>query len=185
VIIRILRRCRERSPTSSGDGDPLGALLARRLLVEAREELTRADQKAQTLLAAVGIAAGALLAGLLAGSWAPFTLDNRIEWLWWIGVMVAAGAIIALGMAVRPRTYRDDGPEGLRYFRDVTVYPTRAALSTALRGGSSDLFLRDVDQLYLMARIVVMKYTWIERGMLLIAVAATCCTLSILVNLTF
>src|SRR5262245_8921031 len=62
------------------------------LLKEAREELARADSKAALLLAATGVAVGALLAGLIGGKWMPFSLDNRVEWLWWFGVAsVASG----------------------------------------------------------------------------------------------
>jgi len=179
----ILRRVRRDAPASGRSDDPPHAVLARRLLTEAREELARADQKAQMLLAALGIAGGVLLTGLLAGSWSPFQLDNRIEWLWWLGVLTALGSVVALGIAVRPRARRGVPFEGVWYFHDVTAYRSRAKLNAALRQQATDLFDRDVDQLYVVARLVALKYTWIERSMVGITIAAVCCTLGVLADL--
>lgn len=55
---------------------------ARDLLDDTQEELVRADSKAALILAAAGVAFGALLAGLLSRDWEPFALDNRVEWAW-------------------------------------------------------------------------------------------------------
>ncbi|MBG6184699.1 hypothetical protein IWX65_002677 [Arthrobacter sp. CAN_A214] len=48
---------------------------------EAREELARADGKASTLLAAIGVVIGPIVAAAFGGSWHSRDLDNNIEWL--------------------------------------------------------------------------------------------------------
>lgn len=64
--------------------------LAKVLLAESREELTRADGKASLLLAALGIGLSAILGAVLAGNWAPFVLASPWEAIWWTGA--AGGA---------------------------------------------------------------------------------------------
>ncbi len=159
-------------------------MLARRLLVEAREELTRADQKAQILLAGFGATAAVVFAGILAGSWNPTRLDKRIEWLWWTGVTASLWAMVALALAVRPKTSRDrNGVQGVRYFGDVVSCQNRAELDTALRSVAVSPFERDVDQLYLVSRIVASKYTWVRRGMFWAAAGGCSAVVAVLINL--
>ena len=60
-------------PMRAGKCKPDEAILlyTTSLLSSAREEIDRADSKASILLAASGVATGALLAGLMAGNWTP------------------------------------------------------------------------------------------------------------------
>jgi hypothetical protein len=54
-------------------------LYATSLLSHAREEIDRADAKASILLAASGVGTGALLAGLIAGTWTPLKLQTATQ----------------------------------------------------------------------------------------------------------
>jgi hypothetical protein len=86
--------------------------------------LTRADSKAALLLAAAGVIVGALIAGLLNGRWTPFELDNRVEWVWWVGVAAAASGMLSIAAAIYPRIYRRGAPrpEVPAYYGDVAAY---------------------------------------------------------------
>jgi hypothetical protein len=155
----------------------------RQLLVETREELLRADAKASLLLASTGVAIGALIAGLLARTWSPYSLDNRVEWLWWVGVAAAAAAVWKLGAAVAPRTKRQGSPPtALAYFADVNAYTDRSALMVALRDSTGESFERNVDQLQQVSRIVGAKYTLIRRSLWLLVAATASCSVSVLAS---
>src|SRR5690242_8638023 len=93
------------SSNSPDAADPTTSYLAD-LLKDTREELARADSKAALLLAGTGVVVGAVLAGLLGGRWTPFSLDNRVEWIWWLGVGSAAAGIFSIAAAVYPRIHR-------------------------------------------------------------------------------
>ena len=73
------------------------------LLTETREELQKADSKASILLAASGIAAGALLSATLSGQWTPNKLHHGDARLFaWISI--TAGLV---GVLIRPGNCRD------------------------------------------------------------------------------
>jgi hypothetical protein len=150
-----------------------------------REELTRADSKAQILLGAAGVAFAALLAGLIAGDWTPFRIGAQVQWLWWAGIISAIYAIINLGRAVLPRVNRAGTAQAGRfvgYFGDVVAYSSSTELAIALRN-SSDLTLeRIADQLLQTSIIAMRKYSLIRFAMLLFLTAAACCLASISLN---
>src|SRR4051812_28491924 len=93
-----------------------------KVLAETREELARADNKAQILLAAFGIVIGAILAGLLSGDWKPERLDHGATELFWVGGGFSIAACATLGWALWPRITHEaaDGPAS--YFGDVLAY---------------------------------------------------------------
>lgn len=153
------------------------------MLAETREEISRADNKAATLLAACGIGAGALLAGFIAGTWSPNDLHNEIEWLWWIGLASAAFAVLRLGLCITPIVANKQSSTRVDYYGDVNGYPTAEALAEALAGAPGDLYQRNVRQLHVTALIVRNKYSHLRWSMtcLLVGVAAT--AFSVLVDL--
>jgi len=158
---------------------------ARVILAAAREELTRADGKAALLLAASGVAIGALMAALLAGAWSPSDIANGVEWIWWLGAVVATAGVGGLGYAVFPRTtYRgkDRPPELIAYYGDVVKTPkddlADRLTETAASDGSSL-----VDQLVSVSNIVDKKYLGIQIGLIGLAGAAILCAASVLLNL--
>ncbi|MEW9553174.1 Pycsar system effector family protein [Nonomuraea sp. NPDC050783] len=145
------------------------------LLAEAREELNRADGKAQVLLGIVGIGLGAVAGGLLAGSWAPTRLADAVEWLWWLGAAAALASVIVLASAVYPRMDRRKRGTAVMYFADVLRFDTAQDLSDALLASSTLDLERIADQLQRISRIIGRKFRLIRWGfwLLLGALAST------------
>lgn len=154
------------------------------MLKEAREELVRADAKASLILASSGVAIGALMAGLLAGSWGPSDLDNRIEWLWWLGASAAGYGLYRLAESVFPRTDRKgEAPAVLAYYGDINKETgDLATLKQKLADSSAHAQDRYVDQLRQVSRIVGAKYAGIKMGLLMLGVAAVLCALAVLIG---
>ena len=76
IALIIATRLRRPPPTGHDENDDAVTTYTAAVLADAREELDRADRKAQILFASAGVAIGALLAGLLAGNWSPFELAS-------------------------------------------------------------------------------------------------------------
>jgi MFS family permease len=154
------------------------------MLREAREELVRADGKAALILAASGVAVGALLGGFLAGSWQPFDLSNSIEWLWWVGVVLAAIGLYRLACSVYPQTRRKGPePEVLAYYVDVNRFKgDLAALKEKLAESAARAEDRQVDQLRQVCGIAGDKYAGIKAGLFLLGAAAVLCTVAALLG---
>lgn len=163
--------------------DPTTSYLAD-LLEDTREELDRADSKAALLLAATGVVVGALLAGLLSGRWTPFELDNRVEWVWWVGVGSAAAGIFSIAAAVYPRIRRRDAPHPPTpsYFGDVVAYKDIQMFRQAVEQAPS-LRERLTDQTFVASRIVQRKYVLLRRGLRFLLLAISACVAAILINI--
>jgi len=148
------------------------------LLVQAREELLRADNKASLLLSATGVAVGALLSGLIAGSWEPSMLTGQAQAIWWTAALCVATAIALLGRAVFPQTtIHRTAPSGvIAYYGDV-VRVGRHALRNAIEKGSSADAVED--QLFTVSLLVARKYSDIRRAMILLAVGVSLVLLSL------
>jgi hypothetical protein len=126
--------------------------LAKLLLVESREELTRADGKASLLLAALAIRLSAILGAMLSGDWTPFVLQSPWELVWWVGAALAGVAVVSLGVAVWPRVTHKSGPSGVTYFGEA------AQLETVL-------------QLHVISRRADHKYAAIGVGLIALGLA--------------
>ncbi|MFC6085045.1 Pycsar system effector family protein [Sphaerisporangium aureirubrum] len=143
---------------------------ATRLLSHARDEINKADAKAQVLLGIVGIAIGAVAGGLAAGGWSPFQLSDGVEWLWWTGVALALGSLACLAGAVYPRLNGarpgDDGIDGeiIEYFGDVVRFESGQALAEALMSVSEQNLQRLSGQVRRVSQIVSRKYLLIRWG---------------------
>ncbi|MFF3664564.1 Pycsar system effector family protein [Microtetraspora malaysiensis] len=145
-----------------------------RMLTEAREELNRADAKAQVLLGVAGIGIGAVTGGLLAGSWSPLRLHTGLQWVWWAGAACALAALVCLAGAVYPRiTRRAPGPP--RYFGDIRGRGSAREIADALRDRANDDLTRVAEQIRAVSAIVLRKYLLIKWGfwLLLASIAAT------------
>jgi hypothetical protein len=155
------------------------------LLSDARAEIDRADTKASILLAATGVAAGALLAGLIAGTWSPFRLQAAIAWAWWLGVAESAIGICCLALAVYPREPKNDS--GLTwavvYYGDVLLHSTTAELVTSLKRSAATNLDRVADQLRYIATIVHRKYRLIRWGMRLLFLGALTVSAALAINI--
>jgi hypothetical protein len=130
------------------------------------------------------VVVGALLNGLLTARWSPSELANAVEWLWWLGIIATASAILALGMAVYPRVRRaGPKPTAVAYYGDVMEL-SRDELAGALAGSTDHSVQRLVDQVYQVSLIVTRKYSYIRYAMRALGVGALLCTLSVLSNVT-
>ncbi len=152
------------------------------VLSATREELARADGKASLLLASSGVAVGALMAGLIAGDWSPFELDNRVEWLWWVGLLAVLLGVVALGLAVYPRT-KASSPRGelIAYYGDVVAAPP-GELEARLEASVASPRTALLDQLRQVALIVQRKYRAIQFALWAFAVGAFLCTIAVLMH---
>jgi Pycsar effector protein len=159
-------------------------LYATSLLSGAREEIDRADAKASILLAASGVAAGALAAGLAAGTWTPLKLQAAIQWAWWLGVVESAMGICCLALAVYPRERKNDSgvPRTVLYYGDVLAYHTTAQLVTALNRSAETKIDRIADQLRHVSWIVDHKYRLIRWGMRALFLAAVTIAAALVIN---
>jgi MFS family permease len=151
--------------------DELEHKLAQTLLVESREELTRADGKASILLAALGIGISAILAAILAGDWSPFKLDQPYQRIWWVGSGFAAVAFFCLCAAVYPKVKRKTKAKGVTYFGDVAAPKTVDELRAALKRSETDPAERSATQLHVIARLVDRKYRYIRFGLIALGIA--------------
>jgi hypothetical protein len=153
------------------------------VLLETREELVRADSKASLLLAAAGVAVGAVIAAVLAGSWSPDSLSALGGHLWWVGVAAAAVGIAALGYSVFPRTKRSGSATGpiFGYYADMAGL-TSDELARLIRNSTQRLDDRVIDQLRQISKIVVRKYRGVRIALWSFAVAALFCAISTVVG---
>jgi hypothetical protein len=154
------------------------------LLGDARAEIDRADAKASILLAASGVAAGALLAGLIAGTWSPLRLQAAIQWAWWLGVAESAIGICCLALVVYPREPKHDSglPWAVVYYGDVRLHVTTSELVQSLKHSAATNLDRAADQLRFISSIVHSKYRLIRWGMRLLFVGSLTVSASVLVN---
>jgi MFS family permease len=169
----------DRAGTGDGRKD-----FAEPLLEETRQELTRADGKAATLMSASGVVISVLLAGLIAGRWNSTVLQPW-QWLWWIGVGIGIAGVVAFAAAVWPRVSHTEPKEALAFFGHVAQFKNVQALETALdRKPSSPTEARTVDQLLTVSKIVRMKYWLIRGGMVLLGIGLCACVVSIVLSRT-
>jgi hypothetical protein len=156
---------------------------SRSLLAETREELVRADNKASILLAASGVAFGALLAAILSGDWSPTELNVRIQWLWWIGTALGAGALYFLGSAVYPRIHaHGERPSIIAYYGDVVAARDKSRVEELLEEAAKDQKQRLFDQVIQISRTVQRKYVAIRRAMWALGSGTAAGLLSVLLN---
>lgn len=153
------------------------------VLLETREELVRADSKASLLLAATGVAVGAVSTAVLAGSWSPDSLTSFGAYLWWSGVVAATVGIAALGYSVFPRTKRSGPATGpiFGYYADMANL-TSDELASLIRAAGENLDDRLVDQLRQISKIVVRKYRGVRVALWSLAIAALLCAISTVVS---
>ncbi|WP_182906537.1 Pycsar system effector family protein [Microbispora sp. H13382] len=170
--------------SAAEDRERVALAHADRVFREAREELARADAKAQVLLGTVGVGLGAVAAGLLAGSWSPFDLSNAVEWLWWLGVAAAVVVLVCLSAAVYPRRGKPSaGDRGMVfYFDDALRFPAGQQLADALRDASTTALAGVADEIGRVSRIVALKYRLVRWGFWLSLLALTSTVTAVLVD---
>ncbi|MGC5010882.1 Pycsar system effector family protein [Streptosporangium sp. DT93] len=144
-----------------------------RLFTEAREELSRADTKAQVLLGVAGLGIGAVAGGLIAGNWSPLKLHAGLQWLWWTGAVCALAALVCLAGAVYPRITKR--ALGFTYFGDIGRYGSAAEIAKALRRHDDEDLTVLAEQIRAVSVLVTRKYLLIRWGfwLLLASIGST------------
>lgn len=149
------------------------------LLAAAREEIVRADNKASLLLASLGIASGALLAGAIGGTWSPSGLEALPKILCWAAIASLVGTCGSLGYVIYPRTQRRSAdPNLIAFFGDVNATPIaelEAAIARTVDAVPQSLY----DQLVQTSRIVEEKYRGVKIALWLLLSALVCGLLSL------
>ncbi len=171
---------RDAEAADNGQPEDLRAELVDSLLSDTREELGRADGKASILLSAAGVVVSVLLAGAISRDWNPTQLAS-FEWLWWLGTLSGACAIVALGWAIWPRVNHPAEKGKLTYFGHVASFKTVDELSAALdrRVSAASPQSRPTDQLHTVSKIVDKKYRRIRWGIGLFGAALLICTAAV------
>ncbi len=141
---------------------------SRQLLHETREEIDRADRKAEILLASTVVAVSAIVAGIIAGDWSPLTMPQAPFITWGLGALLVAIGIVLLATSIFPRITHHDPKGKVAYFGHVASYPSAEALRLALEDSARSADDRTVDQLWTVSRIVVRKYRLIRWALVLI-----------------
>lgn len=154
------------------------------LLAEAREEIDRADKKAQVLLAGAGVAIAVLFGALSTDEWSPSALRASVQWLWWLGAMSAAASVLALGASIYPRTQRERRKkvDHIYYFGDVLNLESTTEVVEALRRSATLDLERLADQVVEIGSIAQRKYRLVQWAMWLFFAAGVCCVAAIMFN---
>lgn len=139
---------------------------ARQMLAEARDDVQHADQKASLILAALGIGFGAVLGGQLAGDFDSGKFSTFGQVVWWIGVVLAIGAVALAVLAVWPRYTLDDSPQyGITYWGHVAAFKTLDDFEEALDDADVSSRRRTDHQLWRLSRLVLMKYRLVRAAL--------------------
>lgn len=168
------------------DPDKIAREYAATLLVEARDELNRADQKAAILLAAVGVGVGAILAGLISADWHPSMLGLPWAGIWTLGALAVLAGVVVLVWAIYPRTTRGRYDEAsLFYFRQAARVGSVDDLERELRRSSENTFRRSADQVWRISQVVESKYRAVSIAIWLIVPGSLVCLASAVLSEVF
>lgn len=137
------------------------------LLKETREEINRADSKANLLLTGAGLGVTALVAGLVAGDLNPLDADWVVTLLAALSAICLALGLVATGAAVFPRL-GTPSPGHARWFTEIAEHEDTASLAKALRTDVPDSERRELQQLLVLSRLVWRKYRLIRAGELVL-----------------
>ncbi|MGW2580934.1 Pycsar system effector family protein [Streptomyces virginiae] len=141
---------------------------ADRLLADLRVEVARADSKAALLVGALGMTVGVVSAQLSGPHRSPGSLSGSGTALWWAGAAALSLALLALLLAVLPRSLRSDWRAGspLAYFGDIRSADRQGRLLEALADTGHDPGSAVRAALAANSRIAVRKHQWIRIGLL-------------------
>jgi hypothetical protein len=145
--------------------------LAKSLLSEAREEVTRADAKASTVLAGAGVMLSVVFTGLMTGPWSPSSLGLPFAGLFWIGIASALVGVALVGASIFPRTGNSSRHGCITYFGHAVGCDSIEELHSRLERTVADHMDRDEEQLYVISRIVDRKYRLMQWALVLFLVA--------------
>lgn len=158
------------------------------LLDRTRQELDRADAKATTLLAGLGVGVGAALAGIFAGAWSPRDLLILGAIGWWIGSATALMGVLQLVYAVYPRTTPpvEGRPVPAAYYGDIVdAHDKKMDVSDKIRQAGAREFDALADQILQISLIVRKKYKGIRRGIWWVSVGVAIAAGSVILDSIF
>lgn len=141
---------------------------AARLLADLRVEVARADSKAALLVGALGMTAG-VISGQLSGLHRPLgALSTPGLALWWSGATALLLALVAMLLAVLPRSLRSGWQAGtpLAYFGDIRAADQEGRLAEAIAETAQDAETALRVALAANSRIALRKHQWIRIGLL-------------------
>ncbi len=144
--------------------------LAVTMLQHTREDLAKADTKANILFAVVGIVAGGLFASALSDKWTPVELTFPAEAVAWLAILALLAALVLLGLAIFPRI-KVRSPRRLTFFGQVRTIATVAELEDELEREASRTENRDAEQLLTLSKIAWIKYRLIQAALISAAIA--------------
>lgn len=144
------------------------------LLADFRGEIARADAKAAVLVSALGMSAGVLTALLTNRRWTPALLPTPAALVWWAGVVSLATTLLALLLAVTPRSPGSRWAPGrpLTYFDDVVRAARDGRLTAALAETGRDPGRGLLLALTETSGIAARKHFWIRTGLIAFGSAA-------------
>ena len=134
------------------------------------------------LLAVFGLGFNVVLAGIIAGDWRPAELAGGAQVVWWIGVALAAGALVAISSAVWPHLDGDQATGRVTYFKHVVAYRSRDALRDAIERQADHPGDRPIEQLETVSRIALSKYQRVRAALLLYGGGVVSCSVAVLVS---
>ncbi|MFD5621107.1 Pycsar system effector family protein [Streptomyces yangpuensis] len=147
---------------------------AARLLADLRIEVARADSKAGLLIGALGMTVG-VASGQLGGPHRSLgSLSAPGLAVWCSGAVALALALLAMLLAVLPRSLRSGWQAGspLAYFGDIRSADRQGLLAEALSDTAHDSGRAIHAALAANSRIAVRKHQWIRIGLLAYASGA-------------
>jgi len=151
------------------------------LLNETRDEISRADTKANILLALAGVAVAALAAGLIS---ADLTLDGEpglVQALASVAIVMLSAGVLLLAWAVLPRIGRPTKGRA-RYFMDHAQYDDVADFRAAVHREAQNVDERHLRQLLDLSKIVRRKYRLTQIGELLTGLGYGCVAAAVLAH---
>jgi len=149
-----------------------GRIAAEQMLVEARDDIKHADQKASVLLAALGIGFAAIIGGQLSAEWDSNSLTGGAQIVFWIGVGSAIASVGASALAVWPRYQLDDSPlYGVTYWGHIAAFKRLTDLEEVLDAQDGPNERRTRHQLWRVSQLVLKKYRYVRLSLIFGALA--------------
>lgn len=159
------------------------------LLVETREEVSRADSKASMLLAAGGVIISVVAGGLLADGWKPSDLTSGWwQALWFLGFALVLLGLVSLGAAVYPRVKvgyfffssrrshksSREPRDHPHYFAELADHPTVESARRAIEAVAPDITSRTVEQAWQLSHVAMRKFGFTKAALWLYGVGGLC-----------
>lgn len=167
--------------TIPSTADPAPAVrLTERLLSETREEVRRADARATQWVAAISAGTVTIFASWTADRAMPWQDAGASTALVVTAAICATAALLALALALLPRTIGGEDARHVAYFGHINRIKDPRIVRRHLEEAAADTMPALVTQLCWLSRLAVIKYRYIRIGTLLGASAGVLILLTLL-----